>query len=108
MSDQATLPWMLAVGMLGALAFSLSEIFNAGPGKEAGVVRRILVAIVVLFASLILSAVIADAIFGTHQSYDSDPKEMHKTVVSVAVLTLALIATRIVWTSAQSSPKPSA
>jgi hypothetical protein len=48
---QVTISWALSVGVLGAIAFPCSEVFNAGAGAEGGVVRRVLVTIGVTLLS---------------------------------------------------------
>jgi len=94
---QATIPWALSVGLLGGIVFPCSEVFNAGLGAEAGFVRRMLVTLGVVLASLIVSGLIAHAFGWMPTSRTSDPWEYYRIALAACVFIVSLVATRFVW-----------
>jgi len=98
---QATIQWALSIGMFGGLTFPCSEVFNAGPGRAGGVVRRVLVALGVVLASLFLSGILAEMLGWMEGiTYTSDPFALHRDILAAVVFVLALFTTRVVWMTA--------
>ena len=94
---QASIPWALSIGLLGGIAFPCSEVFNSGLGAASGVVRRVLVAIGVLLLSLIVAALVAQALGWNQRTYDSDPWAVPRDALAVIVFLSGLVAARIAW-----------
>jgi hypothetical protein len=96
--DQSvSIGWVLAIGVLGAVIFSVSELFNSGRGKEAGVLRRILITTGTFLLSAVVVALMSALLGLGPQTYDSDPWEPARYMLFAITLIGALYATRLVW-----------
>jgi hypothetical protein len=103
-TGQASVPWALGVGLIGAFLFAVSEVLNAGPGAAAGSTRRVIVTLILLVPSLVFSGSLTDALGWSHRGYEPDPRADHKAIITGVVFILALILVRLAWPAARKMP----
>lgn len=92
--------WALSIGGIGALIFLGSELFNSGNGKQAGFLRRFIVATGTIFVSAMISSTIGNALGWNpprYRSQESDPYWIHGLVIFGIVSTVLLLAVRCLW-----------
>jgi H+/Cl- antiporter ClcA len=92
-----SIAWALAVGGIGALIFTGSEVFNSGVGQKSGVLRRILVASGVFVSTGFVSSILTNGLDWNQQTYDSDPWWLHRLVLALIVFLAGLLVTRVLW-----------
>jgi hypothetical protein len=86
------------VGVLCAIAFASSEVFNSGCGRKAGVMRRVLVASGVTISSLIVAAFFLNALGLYGQTYEEKDRWLvHSTALLALVYVGGLWLARYVW-----------
>jgi hypothetical protein len=73
-------------GILAAVPFALSEVFNSGPGKSAGVLRRIIVALGVVITSGIVVGIACEVIFPQRHLRNPDLSQSATEDVATAVV----------------------
>jgi hypothetical protein len=92
--------WALTIGGFGALIFLGSEIFNSGAGRQAGFLRRFIVAIGTIFVGGIISSAISTAVGWNpphYRSQESDPYWIHNLFLFGVFSTTILLAVRSLW-----------
>jgi hypothetical protein len=94
---QATPQWALAVGAIGAVVFSSSEIFNSGAGHKAGVLRRILITSGLFVVTGVVAGILSDALGWNQRTYFEDPWWLHNLVLAWAAFAIGLVAARVFW-----------
>jgi hypothetical protein len=71
--SSASVPWALSMGVLGAVLFSASEVFNCGAARIVGVLRRIVVTVVVSITAAFITAIVSQSVGWVQRTYDDDP-----------------------------------
>jgi hypothetical protein len=104
--DNATLGWALSVGVVGGMIFSTSEIFNAGHGTEAGVLRRVIAALGVFFLAAVVASILSAILQWDPQTYDSDPYGTARCLLFVALFVVAILLVRVAWIDSQHAKVP--
>jgi hypothetical protein len=86
------------VGTLIALVFASSEYLNAGCGRSAGIVRRMLVSSALMLAVILITAFVGSAVGLRATSYDQTrPMCLFYTALMASFFIVGLFVVRFRW-----------
>lgn len=101
-NEDASIIWARGIGVLGAVLFVSTELFNSAQGQKAGFLARFVASIAVFFLSVIINAFVGPG--PQLRSQETDPYWIQRNIIFAAVLVLTFSVARLVWLRNQSAP----